>query len=70
MNKFLTSTALVSLLVAGTATAGSVSVQQNYLGGGTAIQSMIEYQNNHQTRATGANLPSNESQSNLYIGSK
>jgi|GEM_PF-5767759 acid phosphatase class B len=70
MNKILTSTALISLLVAGTASAGSVSVQQSYLGGGTTIQSMVEYQNNHQITATGANLPSNSAQEGLYIGSK
>jgi acid phosphatase class B len=70
MKKILTSTALISLLLAGSASAGSVSVQQSYLGGGTTIQSMIEYQNNHQTMATGANLPSNAAEEGLYIGSK
>jgi len=70
MKKMLTSAAIVAALASSSAFAGSASVQQSYLGGGTDISSAATFHNQHQVTVENANLPSNDAMDGLYIGSK
>jgi len=69
MKKVLTSVALIAMFTAGSAIA-STSVQKDYMGGGTDIESATSWHSQHQVTVDSANLPSNEGMPGLYTGSK
>lgn len=69
MKKVLTSVALVAMFSAGSVFA-STSVQQNYMGGGTDIESGTSWNSQHRVTVDSANLPSNEGLPGLHTGSK
>ena len=68
MKAIVTTVALTSALIAGTASAASV--QQSHYGEGTAISSASHYSSVEQVSIDGANLGSNAGATGLYIGSK
>ena len=70
MKAITTVIALSAALVAGTAAAGTVSVEQNNLGNGIGFDSASHYSSVQQVTIDGANLESNAGAAGLYIGSK
>lgn len=70
MKTLLTTFALASALVSGSAAAATVSVELNSFDGSTAIESNSHYSSKELVNIDGANLPHNNYGSDLYIGSK
>ena len=70
MKAIITTVALTSALIAGTAAAGTVSVEQSQLGAGIQFSSASHYDSVEQVTIDGSNLGSNAGNAALYIGSK
>jgi len=70
MKATMTALTLASALVAGTAFAASVSVEQDHYGSGIGIDSASHYVDNQEVMIDGANLDSNLGATGLYKGSK
>ncbi|MCV6590348.1 MAG: hypothetical protein OIF57_15190 [Marinobacterium sp.] len=70
MKAIITTVALTSALVAGTAAAGTVSVEQSQLGAGIQFSTASHYDSVEQVTIDGSNLSSNAGNASLYIGSK
>lgn len=68
MKTAITSVALASALIAGTAPAASV--QQSNYGEGIGFETASHYSSVEQVTIDGANLESNAAAAGLYIGSK
>ncbi len=62
--------ALTSALIAGTAAAGTVSVDQSQYGNGIGFSTASHYDSVEKVTIDGANLSSNAGETGLYIGSK
>ena len=70
MKAIITTVALTSALIAGTAAAGTASVEQSQLGAGIQFSSASHYDSVEQVTIDGSNLTSNAGNASLYIGSK
>lgn len=68
MKTVLTTVALASALIAGTASAASV--QQSHYGEGIGIETASHYSSIEKVTIDGANLDGNTDATGLYIGSK
>lgn len=68
MKTVITTVALASVLIAGTASAASV--QQSNYGEGIGFATASHYSSVEQVSVDGANLESNAGNTGLYIGSK
>ena len=68
MKAIITTVALTSALIAGTASAASV--QQSHYGNGIGFDTASHYSSVQQVTIDGANLDSNAGATGLYIGSK
>jgi len=68
MKTVITTVALASALIAGTASAASV--QQSNYGEGIGFETASHYSSVEQVTIDGANLESNAGAAGLYIGSK
>ena len=70
MKAIITTVALTSALIAGTAAAGTVSVDQSQFGNGIGFSTASHYDSVEKVTIDGANLGSNVGETGLYIGSK
>ena len=70
MKAIITTFALTSALIAGTAAAGTVSVDQSQYGNGIGFSTASHYDSVEKVTIDGANLKSNAGNTGLYIGSK
>ena len=68
MKAIITTVALTSALIAGTASAASV--QQSHYGNGIGFDTASHYSSVQQVTIDGVNLDSNAGATGLYIGSK
>jgi len=68
MKAIITTVALTSALIAGTASAASV--QQSHYGNGIGFETASHYDSVEKVTIDGANLGSNVGVEGLYIGSK
>ena len=70
MKAIITTVALTSALIAGTAVAGTVSVEQSQLGDGISFSTASHYSSVEQVTIDGANLAAKVDASELHTGSR